>query len=90
MPQRIKFAGALVIAFASLMVLRSDDPLRMLPDSAQRFVRYYQAAGASEAKAGALSRVFYSLAMANYPSRRGEKRAGTTSRPHPWSGTVTF
>jgi len=90
MTQRIKFAGALVIAFASLIVLRSGDPVRMLPDSAQRFVRYYQAAGASEAKAGPLSRVLYSLAMVNYPSRRPEKRAGASRRPHPISETVTF
>jgi hypothetical protein len=89
MTQRTKFTAALVIGFASLVVLRSGDPVRMLPAPAQRFVRYYQAAGASEAKAGVLRRVLFSLAMANYPLQ-SPQRAGAKSRPQPWSETVTF
>jgi hypothetical protein len=89
MTQRTKFVAVLVVAFASLIVLRSGDPVRMLPSPAQRFVRYYQAVGASEAKSGPLRRVLYSLAMASRVSRQPE-RVETMSRPHPWSDTVTF
>jgi hypothetical protein len=89
MRQRTRFAAVLVVAFASVIVLRSGDPVGMLPAPAQRFVRYYQAAGASEAKAGPFRRVLYSLAMASSPSRRPE-RAEAKSRPHPPSDTLTF
>jgi hypothetical protein len=90
MTQRTKFVVVLVVGSASLIILRSGDPVRMLPAPAQRFVRYYQVAGTSEAKAGPLRRVLYGLAMANYPSRRPEKRAGAVSRPHPSSETAIF
>jgi hypothetical protein len=89
MTRRTKFAAALAIGFACLITVRSGDPIRVLPASAQRFVRYYQAAGSSEAQVGPLRRVLFSLAMANYASRN-QQRAGARSRPHPWSETATF
>jgi len=89
MTRRTKFAAALAIGFAGLIMVGTGDPIRALPASAQRFVRYYQAAGASETQASPLRRVLFSLAMANYASRNPQ-RAGTRSRPHPWSETATF
>jgi hypothetical protein len=82
MKSRTRLWAALVIGLTSLIVLGGRDPVRVLPTSAQRFVAYYQAFGASDAKAGPWQRVLFSFAMASSPSGKPEG-AGAGHRPRP-------
>ena len=89
---RTKLLAALAIGFLSLIVLRGAEPVRALPAQAQRFVQYYKAFGASEAKLRPWQRVWFSLAMAGSPTRRSAQGEETkcSMRPEPDTATAIF
>jgi hypothetical protein len=64
-----RFWTLLLVAFASLMLLRASHADRLLPGPAQRFFFYYRALGTSEADIGAWQRLLFSAAMAAAPGR---------------------
>jgi hypothetical protein len=64
-----RFWTFLLVVFASLVLLRTTHPDRMLPDPARRFFSYYRALGASEAKISTWQRLLFSAAMAAAPER---------------------